>query len=99
MFNKRSIKDSLNEKGFTLVELVIVTAILAILTSLNIPIFNGIVRAAEKVVSSLIIKDIKRECMTNINSEMLELAIDVLMKSKNKKLGVFVKIKTPGLFI
>ena len=69
MFNKRSFEDSLNEKGFTLIELVIVTAILALLTSLNIPIFNSIVRAAEKVVSSLIIKDIKRECITNINSD------------------------------
>ena len=59
---KKAIKNNFDNKAFSLIELVIVIAILSILSAIAIPSFPSIIRYAEKVIATLVIKNVKRDC-------------------------------------
>ena len=52
-------------KGFTIIELVIVIGILSILSSVSLVYFNGVNRRAKEVAAQNALLTIKKECETN----------------------------------
>ena len=58
----KAINANFYNKAFSLVELVIVIAILSILSAIAIPSFPLIIRYAEKVIATLVIKNVKSDC-------------------------------------
>ena len=63
----RYLKYSKNE-GFSLIELVIVVAVLAILSAIAGFSFTTIMRFAEKIIAGYAAKTIKKECEYNTNN-------------------------------
>ena len=58
---------SKNNKGFSLVELVVVIAVLAILTAVAIPSFVGIMEWAETVIAMYNLNNAYKQCYTNLS--------------------------------
>ena len=56
-----------NEEGFSLIELVVVIAVLSILASVGIPSFNCFQRRAKATAALTTIQQIKKECIFNKN--------------------------------
>ena len=54
-------------KGFSLVELVVVIAVLAILGAVSIPSFRGIMEWAETVIAMYNLNNAYKECNTNLS--------------------------------
>ena len=64
----KTLKQKLNKKGFTLAELLVVVAIIAILVAIAIPIFTGALRDAQMRVNQANIRSVKGEAVTAILS-------------------------------
>jgi type IV pilus assembly protein PilA len=90
----------MNKKGFTIVELVIVIAVIAILAAVMIPTFSGIVDRANK---SAALQEVKNAYTATIAEELStpdtdddkfsNLEADITVKASN---GKFVTITTKG---
>ena len=53
------------EKGFSLIELVVVVSVLSVLSAIAIPAFNCITNKAKATAALTALKQIKKECMEN----------------------------------
>ena len=62
----KKIMKKLNKKGFTLAELLIVVAIIAVLVAISIPIFSSQLEKAREAVDAANIRAAYAECMTAI---------------------------------
>ena len=88
----------MNKKGFTIVELVIVIAVIAILAAVMIPTFSGIVERAQ---NSAALQEVKNAYTATIADE-LSTATDADDKISNKAIkvqagnGKFVTISAKG---
>ena len=67
LIGKKKTINSKNNKGFSLVELVVVITVLAILSAVSIPSFIGIMEWAETVVAMYLLNNAHRECYTNLS--------------------------------
>lgn len=56
-----------NKKGFTIVELVIVIAVIAILAAVLIPVFSGVVRKANKSKDTQLVRNLNQALATDLN--------------------------------
>ena len=59
------MRKTIADKGFTLVELVVVIGVLSILSSVYLVYFNGVNRRAREVAAKNALLAIKKECETN----------------------------------
>ena len=67
LIRKNKTINSKNNKGFSLVELVVVIAILAILSTVAIPSFLGIMEWAETVIAMYNLNNAYKECQINLS--------------------------------
>ena len=63
----KTIKFKKNNNGFSLVELVVVIAVLAILSAVAIPSFVGIMEWAETVIAMYNLNNAHKQCYTNLS--------------------------------
>ena len=68
----------MNNKGFTIVELVIVIAVIAILAAVMIPTFSGVVQKANTSAAIQKAKAIHAEYVANVNYGAGDVAADVV---------------------
>ena len=67
LIRKNNTINSKKNKGFSLVELVVVIAILAILSTVAIPSFFGIMEWAETVIAMYNLNNAYKECQINLS--------------------------------
>ena len=67
LIRENQIRNPKKNKGFSLVELVVVIAVLAILGAIAIPSFTGIMEWAETVVAMYNLNSAYKECYTNLS--------------------------------
>ena len=70
-----------NKKGFTIVELVIVVAVIAILAAVLIPTFSGIIKKAQYSADQKAEKDMNTALAIEMNPKNLDDAIDALIEN------------------
>ena len=58
-----------NKKGFTIVELVIVVAVIAILAAVLIPTFSGIIRKANESKDNQLIKNLNTAIAADVDGD------------------------------
>ncbi len=71
-FNKLFLffsKNEVQEKGFSLLELVVVVSVLSILSSLAVPTFNCIQRKSKATVALATMRQIQKECEVNLSDK------------------------------
>ncbi len=66
---KNLLKKFKNKEGFTLAELLIVVAVIAILVAISIPVFSSQLEKAREAVDAANIRAAYAECMTSIIAE------------------------------
>ncbi len=66
---KNLLKKFKNKEGFTLAELLIVVAVIAILVAISIPVFSSQLEKAREAVDAANIRAAYAECMTSIITE------------------------------
>ena len=91
----------LNKKGFTLAELLIVVAIIAVLVAISIPIFTNQLEKAREATDIANIRDYYAEIATALVTGDLDYASDDTMKvSGGKDVTVSTKLTTStGTFV
>ena len=67
LIRENKIIKSKKNKGFSLVELVVVIAVLAILSAVAIPSFVGIMEWAETVIAMYNLNNAHKQCYTNLS--------------------------------
>ena len=65
---KKILQTKPDEDGFSLIELVVVVAVLAILAAIGIPAFNGVIERAEVAVAMAHLVNATKECQIKIAS-------------------------------
>ena len=70
-----------NKKGFTIVELVIVVAVIAILAAVLIPTFSGVIKKAQYTADQKAEKDMNTALAIEMNPKNLDDAIDALIEN------------------
>ena len=78
----------MNKKGFTIVELVIVIAVIAILSAVLIPTFSGVVADANKTA---VVADAKAAYQQYMADNISNYEKDVVYVDEGKKLVVIIK--------
>ena len=78
----------MNKKGFTIVELVIVIAVIAILSAVLIPTFSGVVADANKTA---VVADAKAKYQEYMTANITNYEKDVVYVDADKKMVVIIK--------
>ena len=73
-----------NKKGFTLVELVIVIAIIAILAAVLIPTFAGVIRKANESAALQRARNAYTECMTATDASIEKIGATAIIATSTK---------------
>ena len=71
-----------NKKGFTIVELVIVIAVIAILTAVLIPTFSNLVKKANLSADQQAVRQMNAALMVENNPDNIDDAINALISLK-----------------
>lgn len=79
------LKKKLNKKGFTLAELLVVVAIIAVLVAIAIPVFSGALSKADKAVVD-----------ANLRSARAEATVDYLLNSRTGDQKYTFTVTTDG---
>ena len=85
-------------KGFSLIELVVVVAVLSVLSAIAIPSFNCLVRKSRAVVALRIMRQIQNDCLlkketNNIDSSKAD---PLAEETKEKEIGTSDTPETPA---
>ena len=83
-----------NKKGFTIVELVIVIAVIAILAAVLIPTFASIVKKANQSADIQATRQMNTVLATEPNTNTIEAAVDVLAESGYNAKNVLIPVST-----
>lgn len=86
MLNKQLKKQVKNNKGFTLAELLIVVAIIAILVAVSVPVFTGKLNESREATDKANMRAAKAAAVTGFLSEEIESTTEYYYNAETGKL-------------